>query len=866
MAFNPFHAFRKHQKVIFAGLTILCMFTFVAMGSSFSGGGDFFSEVQRLFGGRGRAAEVATLYGKNIDNREIVNLREQRRIANVFMHSAIQTAANTMVSSLTDARSRLSEQGKSDIQRVRISILVAFNRGKFPSPLAELVSNLEDNVSSLGYLEQTSSNLQPEKDNIKQLRLLLQRLVQELQQNQDESTPGLYFGGSLSVEGLLDFMIWQHEADRLGIRLTSADVDKAVQHETFGRLTNANINQIEQSIALERRGGTQVLISALAEEFRVRLAQTAVLGFDPQGFSHVPTPVAPYESWQYYVQNRTEVNATLLPVPVRDFLSQVKDKPSEQELIDLYEKYKDEEPAPYKENPGFKLPQRIKVDWISTYAQADYYRNAVKRWLLSVVAATSSSPTLAMALTAPVLKEYERKHESTQWNKEIESAPLTEPDFALSFYTFANFQRPTHPAAVVGALGSIGTGVDPLWSLIGLDAAAAAQESRELAPLIAHEARNRIPFSCALLSTGSSVAPMLSAETIWQHAAKAKQAFPLDLVKNQVLRKVQQDVATDLMSSSLRTFASDLAAKKGNAAQADKFVSEEVRRYGWKHGASKELDDFFSIRNDKGLELLKEAVDRESDLSAQLDPNRAESKGKRFANRLFLQSPSTLYSPAEASGADGEIVLYWRTENQPPRSIPFAQAKPRVEEAWRFEKARALAKNEAEKVAKEAGKNKGDAVRNLTEASKRLGSPLMSLYGVARLKRQLTSRAGKVQYEPYKVPEDKIEYPAGDFVDRMLDIPDTGDVAVLHDQPQAHYYVVTLTQRNKPDSNKPSDVKQFQREMWSPFERSLLTIEERRFQKKYLEQCLADLRSQARLAIENPDTVKELDKAGSAQD
>jgi len=61
-------------------------------------------------------------------------------------------------------------------------------------------------------------------------------------------------------------------------------------------------------------------------------------------------------------------------------------------------------------------------------------------------------------------------------------------------------------------------------------------------------------------------------------------------------------------------------------------------------------------------------------------------------------------------------------------------------------------------------------------------------------------------------------------------------------------------------------VKQFQREMWSPFERSLLTIEERRFQKKYLEQCLADLRSQARLAIENPDTVKDLDKAGSAQD
>ena len=29
MAFNPFHSFRKHQKVIFAVMTIICMFVFV---------------------------------------------------------------------------------------------------------------------------------------------------------------------------------------------------------------------------------------------------------------------------------------------------------------------------------------------------------------------------------------------------------------------------------------------------------------------------------------------------------------------------------------------------------------------------------------------------------------------------------------------------------------------------------------------------------------------------------------------------------------------------------------------------------------------------------------------------------------------
>ena len=47
MAFNPFRGFRKHQKVIFGGLTILCMVTFVMCGSM--GRGDFFETVAQMF-------------------------------------------------------------------------------------------------------------------------------------------------------------------------------------------------------------------------------------------------------------------------------------------------------------------------------------------------------------------------------------------------------------------------------------------------------------------------------------------------------------------------------------------------------------------------------------------------------------------------------------------------------------------------------------------------------------------------------------------------------------------------------------------------------------------------------------------------
>jgi hypothetical protein len=76
MAFSPFRAFRKHQKAFFAGLTIVCMLTFVLAGSM-SRGGDFFSWVGTLIGAS-REPKVALLYGKPVYRAEILNLRSQR--------------------------------------------------------------------------------------------------------------------------------------------------------------------------------------------------------------------------------------------------------------------------------------------------------------------------------------------------------------------------------------------------------------------------------------------------------------------------------------------------------------------------------------------------------------------------------------------------------------------------------------------------------------------------------------------------------------------------------------------------------------------------------------------------------------------
>ena len=97
------------------------------------------------------------------------------------------------------------------------------------------------------------------------------------------------------------------------------------------------------------RGVSEAFIRrAIGEEFRVRIAQEAVLGSQPgsfltralrnanQGFTPkithsdlpdtVRAPMTPAQLWDYYKTKRAEFAVTLLPLHVEDFVAQVKER------------------------------------------------------------------------------------------------------------------------------------------------------------------------------------------------------------------------------------------------------------------------------------------------------------------------------------------------------------------------------------------------------------------------------------------------------------------------------------------------------------------------------------------------------------
>src|SRR5262249_39940425 len=156
---------------------------------------------------------------------------------------------------------------------------------------------------------------------------------------------GEFFGPTSQAE-MLDFLIWRRQADQLGIQLNREGINEEVMRATQRLFTSGDSRAIENQLSRDQGFSSELLVSALGEEFRVRLAKKAFLG---------PDPVTPEDFWNYFQEKRTETQVGVLPVPVRQkaFLDKV-GTPSEGDLQELFNKYNNKEAAPGQADPGFK--------------------------------------------------------------------------------------------------------------------------------------------------------------------------------------------------------------------------------------------------------------------------------------------------------------------------------------------------------------------------------------------------------------------------------------------------------------------------------------------------------------------------------
>ncbi|MEO6810956.1 MAG: hypothetical protein ABI353_17735 [Isosphaeraceae bacterium] len=159
------------------------------------------------------------------------------------------------------------------------------------------------------------------------------------------------FGGTSSRE-IIDALILEHEANRLGIPAT-AEFGNTWLVSVFGNALSPDLFEKVLRDGFERMSGQEMLETIAGQ---VRLLEVRRLPGPPT--------VTPLDVYQTYKDQHERVSAVAVPFPVADFLSKAAE-PTEDQVRAYYEKYKDDLPDPNSPNPGFKLPHRARIEFVS---------------------------------------------------------------------------------------------------------------------------------------------------------------------------------------------------------------------------------------------------------------------------------------------------------------------------------------------------------------------------------------------------------------------------------------------------------------------------------------------------------------------
>src|SRR5207245_867790 len=150
--------------------------------------------------------------------------------------------------------------------------------------------------------------------------------------------------------------------------------------------------------------------------------------------------------------------------------------------------------------------------------------------------------------------------------------------------------------------------------------------------LVEQEVRRRAPVAAAFLAAATSAMPNLALMEVEVAAAHAEQYLPPTLVKDELLRKLEDRLASGIVETNQKTFTDELEKLKKEQRQkakyeaaAAEFIKKQIAQHKWKHGATTGPRNLYDIAQDEGLKPLKEAYAR-NNLGS--DP-----KGRRFPNQ-----------------------------------------------------------------------------------------------------------------------------------------------------------------------------------------------------------------------------------------
>ena len=840
MAFNPFNVFRRNQKILFSALTIVVMIMFVL---SF-GRGDFFEQLPKWLGSKRSTGEImAVVDGDKVYQSDFNKKNRNRTLANRYMSAAGAKASENLAKYVSEGSPRVSTENRPVVQQAMQVHQILLNFASQRSLTAEMLEQFEqifrirETQDSLARIVNAKNPKENDLDIAKVAQTLISLDLQLL-----SGKRGHYFANQPNADNrdMMNFVLWSKKADKLGIEFLEKDVSALVTEEFSNKVSDDELKKIREELKSSVQGYTpEMLNEALADEFRVRAAQEAVIGrnvvrSNGRGYE------SPYDFYQFYKDQCSTTRYGMIVVPAENYIDKVSGTPSDSEIQEIFRKNRNDEPNPGLSRPGLREPRKLKLEWIEVTGSEPHYKAAADTVvpqgeafallapylaLTSSVGGITNAGQLAIPMTVAgqdlfTKSKYEEYKKDQQFA--VRQSWFSSAVFGPQKPLDSSVMQPTNIAALVwnlvGSYASGGSALVVPATFVGTSYAAdkkarlLAMQSALIAPLDPWSSLFTFP-----VALGAAVQPL-----------------PLSAVKASLSEKAKEDAARHLASADLAKLQEDLGKlkiEKSNSIAAEDArakIDAFVKARGLKRGESAEFRDLYTIANDPGLASLKERSDLSSLTSGSFpDPTQF---GQRF---FFEQDPNTgqptastllyraqPYPQASFFGAPAKnetVFTVWRASELPseaPKDPKDPKVRAKAIAAWKRQKAKELAKQAADELAKKCnglGKNLVEIEPKLRDLRAEFANQFaggaganvryFELDDVAPLiSRPLPSASRNAPTVPFLLtPSFNIPYPSAKMSEELLanrDKPASSTV-VLTDVPEDRYYVSVVLGREE---------------------------------------------------------------------
>lgn len=905
MAFNPFDVFRRNQKILFAILTVIVMFMFV-LSSGVGGRGDFFDWLPRWLGSKKRSGEVlAVVNGSKVYQSEVYRIQQRRILANQYMSEAGIRASQGLAKYVTENLSRASKDAQPIVQQalqIHQFLPMVLSRGPLtPEMAAQLEPILGLSMVQNG-LQGIVTAKSPKETDLDIARATQSMLALDFQLA--SSQRGLYFTTvpNQSNRDVLEFYLWTKKADALGIEINSKDLDLLVTKEFRDQVKDDDWKMIRENMKTKAGFSMDTLREALVDEFRVRAAQSVVLGQSAikPGSREFE---APYDYYQFFREQCSTSRYGVITVPAENYLDKVTGSPTEAELREIFNKYRSKEPNPALPDPGLKEPRKVKLEWLEVTGNEPYYKAAANEGMQKIEAMTKAGgflfaplggPSIASVLAAvapaaitdlplqTAYQDYRRQQEAS-----IRDNWYSNPLFGAPKPLDSSVLQAQNLAAFTGVLGGSLAGGSSLMT----PATFVVGET-----FIADRKARIAALSPALMApVGPGTAALGTPLAIVGAEVTSAQPLPLATVRGVIVEKVKEELARTIANNDLTKFTEDLTklGAKPDKAEARAAIDKFVKDRGLKQGASTEFRDLFNLSDDPGLKPLKTRKDETDPFHTGAGFTNPIVFGQRFFTTMDPQtrqlSPSTvLYAPQpypqmslfRAPSPTESIFMVWRTADQPAevmRDFNAPDVRAKATAAWRMQKARELARKAADDLAKQCG----DLGKSFVEIEQKLRDKRAQFAGsftaptaqervkyfeiddvAALMTRPLPGAMPRASVAPFQMaPSSNVPYPGPKMTEELLANRDKAPSTafVMTDNPETTFYTTVLLGRDEKSADEFGLLVYGPGSSFSEIGPAVARRQQEELRKKEYETALALLKAEFRYEKENEIVNKKTD-------